>query len=208
MTSRISETTLKRKIFLIPGILLSLAGSYAAQSVPPPPKPHIETDLRDNTTKIRAIELERVKRQAQKAQTGTSPRTEESRFSETKNHFEKVQKLQDSIIRTYTTGEKIDYGRIAKLAASMTNSAVWLDESLFGGANKENEKRRNRSKKKRKTVRDLIIDLDKAIQEFVTSPIFSDTRTVNSKESKRAKAKLAVLIELSTSLSGTAKSLQ
>lgn len=199
---------LRKKSILLAVMLISLCGLCVAQSVPPPPKPHIETDLRDNTTKIRAIELERVKREANKSKPGGTNKLSKERFSRTKKHFERIQRLQDLIVRTYTTGEKIDYGRIAELAANMTDSAVWLDNSLFGGANEEKKSSAKHSKQKKDSVRDLIIDLDKAIHEFVTSPIFSDTRTVDTKQSRKAKTKLEALIKLSTSLSKTAKSLQ
>ncbi len=108
------------------------AGWANAQNVPPPPAPIVESDLRDNTIKMRSIDLERVKQDAWKVKPGESTKKREIKFGEIKKNFENIQKLQDRIVRVYTTGKTIDYPKISKSALKITKNAIRLDENLFG----------------------------------------------------------------------------
>ncbi len=192
---------MKRTVFLATGLLLLLSGWVNAQSVPPPPAPIVESDIRDNTIKMRSIELERVKREADKARPAESTREREMRFAEIKNDFEGIQKLQDAIIAAYTKGEKVNYSKIGRSAAAMRTEAFRLDKNLFGEKEErkvENKKARNN---KRESVRKLIIELDNSIGRFIKSPIFQNTKIVDSKISERAQKELENIIQLSEMLS-------
>lgn len=192
---------MKRTILLTTGLVFILTGWAFAQGVPPPPTPVGESDLRDNTIKMRSIELERVKRNAAKMRPNESTKELEIKFAETKENFEKIQLLQDSIIKTYTTGEKINYSKISKLASDIRKRSVWLDENLFGAMPKETAENKDQERAEQKSVRDLIIDLDNAIGVFVKSAIFQDSKVVDSKISKAAQAELRSILNISNLLS-------
>ena len=170
---------------------------------PPPPKPIIETELRDNTTKIRAIELERLKREAHKPLPDEDAAARELRFRETKKRFEDIQKLQGRIIRTYTTGKTINYARIGESASDMSDSAKWLDENLFGTEPDEMEPGKV-TRARREDVRDLIVELDGAIGKFVESPVFKPSNVLEKSDYQEAQKWLRRVILISRRLAAAA----
>jgi hypothetical protein len=195
---------MKQTIFWAISLLIILSGWANAQSVPPPPTPIAESDLRDNTIKMRSIDLERVKRDAEKMRAGESTKEREIRFAKIKVDFENIQKLQDSIIKAYTTGRQINYSKIRSSATSITKNALRLDENLFGAKPEKDIKNKKQETIKRKSVRDLIIELDIAIGNFVKSPIFQNTKVVDTKVSKEAQSELEKIMKLSNMLSNEA----
>lgn len=192
---------MKEAILLTSGLLLILSGSALAQNVPPPPAPIVESDLRDNNIRMRSVELERIKREARKMRPRESTVAMEMRFAETKKHFEKIQKLQDSIVKAYTTGKTINYSKISKSALKITKNSLRLDENLFGAEPEKNGKDPETKTVERKSVRDLIIELDNSIGIFVKSPIFQNTKVVDSNISKEAQLELRKIMEVSIRLS-------
>lgn len=190
-----------KTIFFAFGSVLILSVCANAQNVPPPPTPIAEKDVRENTTKMRSIELERIKRESQKNRRVESTKEREIRFAKIKKDFEDIQKLQDSIIKTYTTGKTINYPKISKAAANMRKNALRLDENLFGAKQKKEDKNKRSKNSKQKSVRDLIIELDNAIGKFIKSPIFQNTKVVDSEVSKKAQSELEEIMRLSNMLS-------
>ncbi|NNE66766.1 MAG: hypothetical protein HKN33_09370 [Pyrinomonadaceae bacterium] len=182
---------------------LVFTGSILAQNVPPPPKPIIETELRDNSIKIRAIELERVKRDAHKVQPDPSSKEWKKKFRKTKKFFENIQKLQDKIIAAYTTSERIDYSGISRSASKLNKNAVALEKELFG---KSPDADKTSDQKEPEGVRDLIIQLDNALGKFVSSPMFTNTKIVDKDVSQAAQTDLQRVIELSILLFRSARS--
>ena len=176
-------------------------GSLSAQTGPPPPRPIVETDLRDNTIKMRAIELERVKRDAHKVQPDRSSKEWRTKFEKTKNLFEKIQKLQDRIILAYTTKKTIDYREISRSASKITKNALSLEKELFAV---EPFIKKDSKRKLPGNVRELIIELDNALGRFVSSPMFENTKIVDKDVSRSAYVDLKGVIELSRSLSKAA----
>lgn len=172
---------------------------------PPPPKPIIETEIRENSTKIRGIELERIKREAHKAGPDESDREREVRFRETKKRFESIQKSQSSVIKAYTTGKTINYSRINESANDMTRDGLWLDVNLFGAESAEPGNLKEAEGLRRDDVRDLIIRLDKALGRFVQSPVFKPSTVLDKKMFQEAQQRLREVISLSRLLSAAAK---
>ncbi len=197
---------MKKTIFSGISLLFIFAGWANAQNVPPPPAPIVESDLRDNTIKMRSIDLERVKQDAWKVKPGESTKKREIKFGEIKKNFENIQKLQDRIVRVYTTGKTIDYPKISKSALKITKNAIRLDENLFGG-NQEDTVEIN-DPVERKSVRDLIIDLDNGIGKFVKSPIFQNTKVVDSQISSETQLELRKIMKLSMMLSVVAGNME
>lgn len=166
---------------------------------PPPPKPIIETELRDNTSKIRGIELERLNREAKKPRPDEDAATRELRFRQTKKRFEDIQKLQNRIVRTYTTGKTINYARIGDSASEMADSAEWLDENLFGAERGDGDRKIPRNAR-REDVPDLIVDLDRAIGRFVESPVFKSSAVLEKDDYQEAQKRLRRILLISRRL--------
>lgn len=166
---------------------------------PPPPRPIIETELRDNSTKIRGIEFERMKREAGKPGREEDAAAREMRFRETKKRFEDIQKQQSRIVNAYTRGKTINYSRIGRSAREMQGSAEWLDENLFG-TEAEDLPNEDQVSARREDVRDLIIDLDGAIGKFVDSPIFRPSTVLEKSDYQEAQKWLRRVMLISSRL--------
>ena len=189
---------MKREYFWIPFFLFFATWQIAAQ-LSPPPRPSIETDIRENSTRMRSAEFERIKREAEKP-TFESTAERENRFARVKENFENIQKLQDQIVKIYTRNKKIDYGKISNSAAEITKKSFRLSENLFGEKLEKIVENKPEEKNKQKKVPDLIVALDNAIGDFVSSPIFKDRQTIDRKISEKAEEKLREIIELSDTL--------
>ncbi len=184
-------------------IVIVLPAAVIAQEVSPIPE--FEKQIRNGTSiRMRSVELERIKREANKvSREDESGNERKIRFAAIKEDFESIQKLQDSIIKAYTRSKKINYSKIARSAQSISKNARRLDVNLFGSDDEvlpeENEFQKVQDFKPER-VRDLIIDLDNALGKFVVSPIFKDLKTIDSKSSKTAQTDLKIIIDLSQSL--------
>lgn len=149
---------------------------------------------------MRSAELERIKREAGKP-TFESDSERQIRFAKVKGNFEKIQKLQDTIVKLYTRSKKIDYLKISETATQLVKNAIHLEENLFGENFANIEKKEISKKSKAKNIPDLIVALDNAIGLFVVSPIFQNRQTVDSEESEKAEETLREIIRLSGELS-------
>jgi hypothetical protein len=193
---------MKSVLFCVLG-LLSFAFSCVAQISP---TPVINNEIKDTSSiRMRSIELERVKREAEKAAPDNSAKDRQLKFSEIKNEFEMIQKLQDSIVKTYTTGKIIDLAKISDSAAELNENAIRLDKHLFVAEKKEAANPKVEEKTEQNTIPDLIVKLDKAIENFVGSKIFQNSKLINLKESQQTQLELQKIILLSDELSKEAK---
>jgi hypothetical protein len=197
---------MKKILFVGMTNLVFLSSIAAAQVVP---TPVINNEIRDNSSiRSREIELERVKRESNKLKPRESTQEQEIKFAEIKEDFENIQKLQGEIIKAYTTGRKINYEKISQSAAEMTKKTVRLDANLFDSKIEETVKNKDSEKTKPKIVRDLIIELDKVIGTFVSSPVFKNTKLVDEQSSEKSRLDLEKIFKLSDMLSREAKKLQ
>jgi hypothetical protein len=197
---------MKKILFVGMTNLVFLSSIAAAQVVP---TPVINNEIRDNSSiRSREIELERVKRESNKLKPRESTEEQEIKFAEIKEDFENIQKLQGEIIKAYTTGRKINYEKISQSAAEMTKKTVRLDANLFDSKIEETVKNKDSEKTKPKIVRDLIIELDKVIGTFVSSPVFKNTKLVDEQSSEKSRLDLEKIFKLSDMLSREAKKLQ
>jgi cell fate (sporulation/competence/biofilm development) regulator YlbF (YheA/YmcA/DUF963 family) len=196
---------MKKTIFFGVTNLVFLSSIVFAQV----PNPVADNEMRDgNSIRRRAIELERVKRESNKLKPRESTKEQEIKFAEIKEDFENIQKLQGEIIKAYTTGKKINYEKISQSAAEMTKKAVRLDENLFDSKIEETVKNKGSENAKPKKVRELIVELDKAIGVFVGSPVFKNTKLVDEQSSEKSRLDLEKIFRLSDALSRQAKKLQ
>lgn len=173
------------------------------------PTPVINNEIKDTSSiRMRSIELERVKRESEKTVPDNSAKNRQLKFSEIKKEYETIQKLQDSIVKTYTTGKIIDFIKISNLATELNENAIRLDKNLFVAEKNEEPNPKVAELAEKNSVPDLIVELDKAIENFVGSKIFQNTKLVNLKESQETQLELKKIIEISEKLSKQAKKLK
>lgn len=219
-----------KKLFILSAVLSAATCLNVSAQVTPAGAG--DKDLRDTNVKGRSNELERVDRQMKKdegksknkkAVTITNEPVEDTlaaKYGEIKTDYEQIQLSQDSIIKTYQGGGKIDYAQISKLSQEISNSAVRLNSNLFpapSAANADAKKNESltmkkeeteKETKKPKSIRDLIVDLDSAIGSFATSPMFQNLRVVDTAVADKTKLDLDRIIELSAILNAEAGKLK
>lgn len=116
---------------------------------------------------------------------------------------EVIQMSQAAIIKTYSTGEKIDYNQIKTSAEEMNKNAKRLNSNLFSSKLEKKEKSKKDKDEQTKSVRDLIVDLDNAIGDFTQSTMFQNLKDVKPEVAKKAQLDLANVVEISNKLSET-----
>jgi hypothetical protein len=183
--------------------LAFLASSVGAQFVSPVPV--AEREVRDGTsTKMRSLELDRVKREA-----GINPIEKfgpaaVNNFLEIKQDFEKIQVLDGNIVRVYMRGKVIEYARIAAFSAELGESAARLKKNLFSlpdEAEKDSPKKTEEDEKPLPNdVKNLIVELDNTIGAFVGNPIFTTSKKSGREEKEKARGALERLIYISEAL--------
>lgn len=164
------------------------------------PIPVTDAEVRDNTsTRMRSLEFERTKREANQLHPTEATNSSAFRFAEIKEDFENIQELQAAIVKAYETGAKIDYGKIGEFAFEMKKRATRLRANFFGRG-EATDKDKDSQPEKPKTVRDLIIELDGTLAAFIGSPIFASAKVINAKSAGEARAHLERIIRLSAEL--------
>lgn len=183
--------------------LTFLASSIAAQFVSPVPV--MEKEVRDGTsTKLRSMELDRVKREAKKKAAENLAPAAVNHFLEIKEDFEKIQVLEGRIVAVYTRGTVIEYARIAAFSAELNESASRLNKNLFSLPDKDQkdlpEKPDRAEKALPADVKNLIVELDSIIGAFVSNPIFTASKKAGREEKERARSALEQVIKFSEAL--------
>lgn len=218
---------MKKIIILTIAILAAAFSTVSAQVTPAGAG---DKNLRDTDVKGRSNELERIDRDARKepgkkkvksAQTPAAAAQPENRlaakYDEIKTDYEQIQLSQDSIIKAYKSGEKIDYAQIGKSSAEINKSAMRLNSNLFplpvaenSGAKKvessnaKKDEMPEKESKKLKSLRELIVEMDNTVGSFAASPMFNNLRAVDPAVSEKTKLDLERIIELSNLLGAEA----
>lgn len=148
--------------------------------------------------KTRSIELERVKRDAERRSVSESFR---SNFPEIKEDFERIQKLNSEISELALVKTPLSYSTILKSASDINRRAARLKRNLFVF----NESAKQEPKAKQQNLADetlllLLNKLDKSIVFFSHSPIFTNANLLNSQDSLRAQNDLEKIIEISSAI--------
>jgi hypothetical protein len=173
-----------------------------------------DKNLSDELRKMNSIELERIKREAEKPNASNSAihSKAQSKFPQIKEDFEGIQIAQSAIIKTYTTDKKIDYTLIEISAEDIKKRAQRLDSNIFAEPIKRKEDSKDEKPKetteKPKSLRDLIVDLDNAIGSFVSSPIFGNLKVVDPNVAVKAREDLILIQDLSEKITAEAKKLK
>jgi hypothetical protein len=165
----------------------------------------------DRSSKERSIELERIKRDANKpdAKGQQSPAPDAAaKFEEIKADFEGLQRRQDEIVKAYTTGKQADLEKIVSDSEQMNKHAVRLETNLFPQIEEQKGKKKS---KENKTVdppavplpqdlKALIVEQDNTLASFVSNPMFVNPQVANVTDSAKARADLKKLILLIAAL--------
>jgi len=192
---------MRNTVFSLIGLIL-FSGSICAQVSP---NPVADAEIRDtDSIRMRSLALEQAKREENKLHASEDSKIPEAKFAVIKSDFESIQKLESSIVKTYKTGKKIDYVKIGELALEIKKKAGRLGLNFFD-IKDEPGVDPNPQDLTRKSVRDLIIDLDGTLTAFVTNPTFTGLRVIDAKNNDRARADLEKLIELSRDLQEAAE---
>src|SRR5262245_12851324 len=105
--------------------------SYAAGQAQAPPGAG-DKNLGDRNIKDRSMELERIKREADKPTRKNEPTAADTaRFEEIKEDFENIQRLQDEVLKAYTTTKDVEVKTIAAKAEEINKRASRLASNLF-----------------------------------------------------------------------------
>lgn len=191
-----------KKLILSVLVLFALAvfSNINAQETPPGAG---DSDLRDNDIRLRSNELERIRRDAHKSDNSASLMNSEidAKYPQIKEDFEGMQITQAAIIKAYTTGEKPDYKTIEASAQELKAKAKRLESNLFSSKMETDDKDSADKEKKTKSVRNLIVELDNAIGQFVSSTMFQNLRVVDPEVAKKAQSDLVLIMDLSDQLS-------
>jgi hypothetical protein len=197
-------------IYLILGI--ASFNSLWGQVTPITPAVPDNASPQDTSIKMRSAELERVKRDAAKAEAEKfAPINTEimAKFPQIKEDFEAIQILEAAIIKGYTTGKTIDYNLIEICASEINKHAKRLDSNLFAETKKEKKEQNSVIKEeKAKNIKDLIIDLDNAIGNFVSSKIFGNLKVIEPEVAVSTRNDLLKIRNLSQKLADEAKKLK
>lgn len=199
---------MKRVNIAVVVCLFALTGSAWSQREAPPGSS--DTGPMDRSSKDRSIELERIKRDANKPDLKAQqpPLADAAKFEQIKEDFEGLQRRQDEILKAYTTGNQIDLEKIASDSDQMNKHAVRLEANLFPPADEEKGKKK---KKEDKTVeasaaplpqdmKALIVEQDNTLAAFVSNPMFANPQVANVTDNAKAHADLKKLILLTAAL--------
>lgn len=200
---------MKKIILLVTFILLATFLTIAQEPADIPAAPATPV-LRDDNIRMRSVDLERAKQDAAKNNVEATTVTDdiEKKYPEIKEDFESMQLSQAAIIEAYTMSQKIDYAIIEASAGKINKNAKRLDSNLFLSKTKEKTKDKDKDEKETKSIRNLIIDLDNAIGDVTTSPMFQNLRVIDSEVAKKTQADLAKIMSLSDELSEAAKKMK
>ncbi len=182
--------------------LIFFAASMCAQISP---NPVADAEIRDgNSIRMRSLQFERIKRDANNAHPVEISKELQIRLAKIKDDFETIQKLQSSIVKTYTTGKKINYQKIGALALDMRKKAGRLGVNFFN-SKEENIVNPGSAYLRLKSVRDIIIDLDETLTAFVGSTTFTTPQVIDAESNDKARFDLEKIFNISTALQDAAE---
>jgi hypothetical protein len=148
--------------------------------------------------KTRSIEIERMKRDANK-----QPVSEDFtlKFPEIKEDFEQIQKINSDILQL-TIKTPVNYASVAKFASKINQRAVRLKSNLFPAEPKQKNDAPNKKQIVVGTqdIKTLLNVLDESINSFVHNSIFQNINLVNLEDTLKAQKDLSAIINVSNAI--------
>ncbi|MDQ6787494.1 MAG: hypothetical protein M3033_11865 [Acidobacteriota bacterium] len=153
-----------------------------------------ESNIKDNLPdiKTRSIELERIRREANKPKVSS-----EAKFPEIKEDFEKIQQINAEQIQKKYNDKTARNEDIAAAANQIKKYSLRLRSNLFPDDSSKKRKTNNTQTAADADKRALLIKFDNTIYHFVSNPIFKNIHLVNPDDSLKAKTDLNEIIRLS-----------
>ena len=189
--------------------LFALSGTASSQQEAPAGSS--DKGAMDRDIKTRSIELERIKRDAEKpdvnGQRTPSPEAV-AKFEEIKEDFEGLQRKQDEILKAYTGGKQVDLEKIASNSELMNKHALRLETNLFPAVDVKKGKKKPKDMKSEDSpvatlpsdLKSLIVEQDNTLATFVGNPMFTNPQVANVADNTKAHADLKKLILLTAAL--------
>ncbi|NOT47276.1 MAG: hypothetical protein HOP17_05945 [Acidobacteria bacterium] len=196
-----------RKFINLIFLLLASAAFSTIIAQPPgsgAPAGGSDSNLRDDNIRLRSVELERIKREAAKQDPGKVFGINskiETKFPEIKEDYEGIQVSQEAIVKAYTMAKTIDYKLIASAAREINKDGKRLDSNLFSTRFEvEEDKASEKEGRKKPDLKQLIVELDNAIGNFVASKLFQNLKVVDAETAKKTRIDLLHVIHASEAL--------
>jgi len=192
----------KRLLIITVAFIFGSCLSVSAQ-LPNPDAGTVPKSLEADSTRVRSMELERIKRAGDKG--NIQPEAyRQFNFSEIKKDFEQMQLVFDSrVVKTYTSTNPIDYARISDGSDEIGQRASRLKANLFFEKTRKerSEPIRGDISHRQETVKKIIVKLNDALRSLVTNPMFRRPGVIDPGDSEMAKTDLDRIILLSSQLS-------
>lgn len=191
-----------KQLFLAFFLLIVCVAAITAQSA----AEQAVKNARDQFSNIknRSIDLERVKRDANKR-----PATDSSapRFPKIKEDFEEIQKLGVEALRLTEMRAPVNYAAVLKYVSEINQRAARLKSNLFSAEPEHERETKNKQQIKVEPpdIKTLLENLDKSIYSFARNSIFQNVILVNSQDSLKAQNDLETVIKISSSIKEKAK---
>jgi hypothetical protein len=145
--------------------------------------------------KNRSIELERMKREADKRPVGKDLMP---KFPEIKEDFEQLQKINSEVFKLTSVETPINYVTVFKFVSEINRRAIRLKLNLFSAEPKAKNKQQIVDESQ--DIKILLINLNKFIKSFVHSSIFQNIKVVNPEDSFKAQKDLENVINVSNTI--------
>lgn len=171
-----------KKLLLTIFLLAASAAAASAQSNPE--QAILNAREQFSNIKNRSVELERMKREANKR-----PTSEDStvKFPEIKEDFEQIQKINSNVLQLIGTKPPLDYAVVLKFVSEINHRALRLKSNLFTVQQKAKKEAKNKPPADElQDIKTLFYALDKSVNDFVHSPIFQNINLVNPTDSLKA----------------------
>lgn len=178
-----------------------------------------DTNLSGSDIKSRSIELQRVKKDAEKSNEKSKGKKDDKKsigkrtpttapelnFNEIKEDFEQIQLINTEKIQKNAEDKQLKYSLIDEAAAEIERRAMRLKANLFSSK----EKKKDEKKKKPDAVESQenadfkarIAALDNSIARFVANPMFRNLKIIEPEDSAAAEEELDLVIKLSEAVS-------
>ena len=191
------------KLFFAILLLNVLAASTSAQINPEQAILSAKDQFFD--IKNRSIELERLKREANKRPVNKDLSSD---FPQIKKDFEEIQKVNSKLFQLTVDNKPLNYYAVLKFVSEINQRASRLKSILFTPEpSAKNELKQKSETDESQDLKTLLEILDKSLNSFVHNPIFQNLKLVNSTDLIKAQKDLENVIYASKAIKVKTKEL-
>ena len=175
-----------------------------------PPAGGSDRNLKDSVSDVknRSIEMDRIERDAKKAESRAREDKRESlaapNFEQIKEDFERIQIINGDVLQASASSANLDYGRISESSAEIQKRATRLKSNLFPPKSKKQSKKTELGPEDQ-DLKSLLTLLDKSLSSFTQNPMFQNTKVVTPQDSTDAEKELDSVIQISGRITNEAE---